>query len=61
MGRYQEKHSQQGKVVAQIEVIAFSIDKFLDIESFRLPGIAKETPLQLEISLINVNDFFSKV
>ena len=41
-------------VVMQISVHAFSIDKFLDLIVLSLPDAKRRTPLQMDISMINL-------
>ena len=40
--------------VMQISVHAFSIDKFLDLIVLSLPDGKRRTPLQMDISMINL-------
>ena len=58
MGDYQEKHSEQGRTVMQI-CPCFSTDVFLNVFQndfcHLLSDLEKETPLQMAISLRNVN------
>lgn len=56
MGGYQVKQVNMGKIVMQIQVIAFSIDKsFKRFSPSFLPDTERETTLQMKISLAHVN------